>query len=67
MRLRAYTQLLQSYRVVSLESMAKSFGVGAAWLDKDLAPFIASGRLGATIDRVKGVVETRREEGKNKQ
>ncbi|PNS15118.1 hypothetical protein CAC42_2347 [Sphaceloma murrayae] len=67
MRLRAYTQLLASYRVVGLENMAKSFGVSVSWLDKDLAPFIASGRLGATIDRVKGVVETRREGGKNKQ
>lgn len=67
MRLRAYAQLLQSYRVVSLESMASSFGVSVTWLDRDLAPFIAAGRLGATIDRVKGVVETRREGGKTKQ
>ncbi|KAF2149322.1 proteasome regulatory particle, non-ATPase-like protein [Myriangium duriaei CBS 260.36] len=67
MRLRAYAQLLQSYRVVGLESMANSFGVSVTWLDRDLAPFIAAGRLGATIDRVKGVVETRREGGKNKQ
>lgn len=67
MRLRAYAQLLQSYRVVGLESMADSFGVSVQWLDRDLAPFIAAGRLGATIDRVKGVVETRREGGKNKQ
>ncbi|KAF4554410.1 26S proteasome subunit RPN7-like protein [Elsinoe fawcettii] len=67
MRLRAYSQLLASYRVVGLENMAKSFGVSVTWLDKDLAPFIASGRLSATIDRVKGVVETRREGGKNKQ
>ena len=67
MRLRAYTQLLQSYRVVGLESMANSFGVSVSWLDRDLAPFIAAGRLSATIDRVKGVVETRREGGKNKQ
>ncbi|KAF2227614.1 26S proteasome subunit RPN7-domain-containing protein [Elsinoe ampelina] len=67
MRLRAYSQLLASYRVVGLENMAKSFGVSVTWLDRDLAPFIASGRLSATIDRVKGVVETRREGGKNKQ
>lgn len=67
MRLRAYQQLLSSYRVVSLESMAKSFGVTVAWLDKDLAPFIASGRLSCSIDRVKGVIETRREDGKGGQ
>lgn len=67
MRLRAYQQLLQSYKVVSLESMAKSFGVSVDWLDRDLAPFIAGQRLACTIDRVKGVVETVRSGDKNKQ
>ena len=54
MRLRAYSQLLQSYRIVGLDSMAKSFGVSTEWLDKDLAVFIAGGRLGCVIDRVRG-------------
>ncbi|KAI7340899.1 PCI-domain-containing protein [Hortaea werneckii] len=67
MRLRAYAQLLQSYKVVSLESMARSFGVSVDWLDRDLAPFIASQRLGCTIDRVKGVIETVRSDDKNHQ
>ncbi|KAK4580087.1 proteasome regulatory particle subunit [Recurvomyces mirabilis] len=67
MRLRAYQQLLQSYKVVSLESMAKSFGVGVEWLDRDLAPFIAGKRLQASIDRVKGVVEMERVQGKGGQ
>jgi len=34
MRLRGYQQLLQSYRVVSLHTMAKDFGVGVDFLDK---------------------------------
>ena len=34
MRLRAYQQLLQSYRVVALESMANDFGVSVDFLDK---------------------------------
>lgn len=67
MRLRGYAQLLQSYKVVGLENMAKSFGVSVNWLDKDLASFIAAGRLGGVIDRVKGIVVTEREGGKNKQ
>ncbi|KAK5696651.1 proteasome regulatory particle subunit [Elasticomyces elasticus] len=67
MRLKAYTQLLASYRTVSLSSMASSFGVSVEWLDKDLAPFIASQRLQATIDRVQGVVSTVRGEGKGRQ
>jgi 26S proteasome regulatory subunit N7 len=34
MRLRGYQQLLQSYRVVGLQSMAKDFGVTVDYLDK---------------------------------
>jgi 26S proteasome regulatory subunit N7 len=34
MRLRGYQQLLQSYRVVGLRSMAKDFGVTVGFLDK---------------------------------
>lgn len=34
MRLRAYAQLLQSYKVVGLESMANSFGISVEWLDR---------------------------------
>ncbi|KAJ4393689.1 proteasome regulatory particle subunit [Gnomoniopsis smithogilvyi] len=69
MRLRAYQQLLQSYRVVGLESMASQFGVTVDFLDRDLAKFIAGGRIPCTIDRVsgKGVIETNRPDDKNKQ
>ena len=34
MRLRAYQQLLQSYRVVGLQSMARDFGVSVDFLDR---------------------------------
>lgn len=34
MRLRGYQQLLQSYRVVGLKSMAKDFGVSVGFLDR---------------------------------
>ncbi|KAI0104563.1 PCI-domain-containing protein [Daldinia grandis] len=69
MRLRAYQQLLQSYRVVGLESMANDFGITVDFLDRDLAKFIAGGRIPCTIDRVtgKGVIETNRPDDKNKQ
>lgn len=69
MRLRAYQQLLQSYRVVGLDSMASDFGVTVDFLDRDLARFIAAGRIPCTIDRVsgKGVIETNRPDDKNKQ
>jgi len=67
MRLRGYQQLLQSYRVVGLATMAQAFGVGVDFLDRDLAKFIAAGRVSCTIDRVQGVIETTRPDDKNKQ
>lgn len=67
MRLRGYQQLLQSYRVVGLKSMASDFGVSVDFLDKDLARFIAADRIPCTIDRVNGVIETNRPDDKNKQ
>ncbi|PGG96586.1 26S proteasome regulatory subunit N7 [Blastomyces parvus] len=67
MRLRGYQQLLQSYRVVGLSSMANDFGVTVDFLDKDLAKFIAGDRIACTIDRVKNIIETNRPDDKNKQ
>ncbi|KAF2713407.1 PCI-domain-containing protein [Pleomassaria siparia CBS 279.74] len=67
MRLRGYQQLLQSYRVVGLPSMAADFGVTIDYLDRDLAKFIAADRIPCTIDRVKGIIETNRPDDKNKQ
>ncbi|KAI5299499.1 hypothetical protein KEM56_003197, partial [Ascosphaera pollenicola] len=67
MRLRGYAQLLQSYRVVGLQSMADAFGVSVDYLDRDLAKFIASDRIACTIDRVNGIIETNRADDKNKQ
>ncbi|GAA5940079.1 uncharacterized protein JCM15063_001696 [Sporobolomyces koalae] len=65
LRLKAYSQLLESYRSVTLDSLSKAFGVSKEWLDADLARFIASGRLNCSIDRVGGVVETHRPSIKN--
>ncbi|KAL1960330.1 hypothetical protein VTO42DRAFT_8290 [Malbranchea cinnamomea] len=67
MRLRGYQQLLQSYRVVGLASMANDFGVTVDYLDRDLAKFIAGDRISCTIDRVNGIIETNRPDDKNKQ
>ncbi|GAA5905078.1 hypothetical protein JCM6882_002434 [Rhodosporidiobolus microsporus] len=65
LRIKAYAQLLESYRSVTLESLAAAFGVSTQWLDADLARFIASSRLSCTIDRVAGVVTTHRADAKN--
>jgi 26S proteasome regulatory subunit N7 len=67
MRIKIYNQLLQSYRSLTLESMAKSFGVSEDWIDSDLSRFIAAGRINAVIDKVGGVIETNRPDAKNAQ
>ena len=67
MRILAYAQLLESYRSLTLESLATAFGVSVAFVDNELSRFIALGRLNCTIDRVHGVVETNRPSAKNAQ
>eukprot|EP01059_Diplonema_ambulator_P001056 TRINITY_DN10815_c0_g1_i1.p1 TRINITY_DN10815_c0_g1~~TRINITY_DN10815_c0_g1_i1.p1 ORF type:complete len:404 (+),score=191.53 TRINITY_DN10815_c0_g1_i1:771-1982(+) len=58
MRLLAFKQFLQSYRSVTLQSMAESFSIPIDLLDHQLSIFIASGRLSCKVDKVSGSVET---------
>ena len=67
MRVLAYSQFLDAYKSVLLANMAAVFGVGVEFLDKELARFIASGRLNAKVDKVGGMVETNRPDQKNAQ
>jgi len=67
MRILAYTQLLESYRSLTLQYMADAFGVSVAFIDQELARFIAAGRLHCKIDKVNGIVETNRPDSKNYQ
>eukprot|EP00873_Tetraselmis_striata_P027388 jgi/Tetstr1/447652/TSEL_035010.t1 len=64
-RVLAYSQFLESYKSVTVRSMAESFGVSVAFMDHELSNFIVSGRLNAKIDSVGGVVETNRPDAKN--
>eukprot|EP00516_Mucochytrium_quahogii_P002620 CAMPEP_0203748156 /NCGR_PEP_ID=MMETSP0098-20131031/3102_1 /ASSEMBLY_ACC=CAM_ASM_000208 /TAXON_ID=96639 /ORGANISM=" , Strain NY0313808BC1" /LENGTH=394 /DNA_ID=CAMNT_0050636793 /DNA_START=245 /DNA_END=1429 /DNA_ORIENTATION=+ len=57
-RVLAYVQFLESYKSVTIQSMASSFGVSVPFLDKELAHFISSQRINAKIDKVGGVIET---------
>ncbi|GBG31538.1 26S proteasome non-ATPase regulatory subunit 6-like [Hondaea fermentalgiana] len=57
-RVKAYQQFLESYKSVTISSMAKSFGVSVGFLDTELSHFISSNRLNAKIDKVGGVIET---------
>ncbi|GFY38130.1 26S proteasome non-ATPase regulatory subunit 6 [Trichonephila inaurata madagascariensis] len=67
MRILAYTQLLESYRSLTLQYMADAFGVTTEFVDRELARFIAAGRLHCKIDKVGGIVETNRPDSKNYQ
>ena len=67
MRITIYNQLLHSYQSLTIESMAKSFGVSEDWIDGDLSKFISLGRVNAVIDKVGGVIETNRPDAKNAQ
>jgi len=65
LRVKAYSQLLDSYRSVRLETMASQFGVSSGFLDRELSRFISIGRLHCKIDKVAGIVETTRPDSKN--
>ena len=65
MRILAYTQLLESYRSLTLAYMAEAFGVTIQYIDMELSRFIAAGRLHCKVDRVGGIVETNRPDNKN--
>lgn len=67
MRIIAYSQLLESYQSLSIDNMATAFGVSGDFIDSELSRFIATGRLPAMIDKVHGIVETRRPDHKNAQ
>ncbi|ELU15978.1 hypothetical protein CAPTEDRAFT_152596 [Capitella teleta] len=67
MRIQAYSQLLESYQSLTLDYMAKAFGVTPNFIDQELSRFIAAGRLHCKIDKVGGIVETNRPDSKNYQ
>jgi len=64
-RLRAYSQFLESYRSVKLLSMAQEFGVSDTFLDKELSSYIAANKLNCKIDKVHGIVHINRTHEKN--
>ncbi|EXC04029.1 26S proteasome non-ATPase regulatory subunit 6 [Morus notabilis] len=60
-----YSQFLESYKSVTIEAMAKAFGVTVEFIDLELSRFIAAGKLHCKIDKVAGVLETNRPDAKN--
>jgi len=64
-RIVAYTQFLESYSSVTLQSMANAFGSSIVFLDRELSRFISVGRLNCKLDKVKGIIETTRPNSRN--
>ncbi|GAB2239263.1 hypothetical protein Droror1_Dr00025176 [Drosera rotundifolia] len=60
-----YSQFLESYKSVTIDAMARAFGVSVDFIDHELSRFIAAGRLHCKIDKVAGVLETNRPDAKN--
>jgi len=67
MKIKAFAQLLESYRSLTLTYMADAFGVTEDYMDRELSKFIADGRLHCKIDKVGGIVITNRPDSKNAQ
>ena len=56
-RVKVYSQFLQSYKTVTMENMAAVFGVSINFIDRELSNFISQGRINAKIDKVSGIIE----------
>lgn len=67
MRCKAYSQLLESYMSLNIQSMADSFGVTVEYLESDLSHLIPQRKVNCVIDKVNGVVVTNRPDTKNAQ
>ncbi|KAI3406918.1 RPN7 [Candida oxycetoniae] len=67
MRRKAYGQLLESYKSLSIKSMAANFNISEEFLDEDLCKFIPNKKLNCVIDKVNGIIETNRPDNKNNQ
>ena len=57
MRVKVYSQFLQSYKTVTMDNMANVFGVSTNFIDRELSNFISQGRINAKIDKVSGIIE----------
>jgi len=67
MKIKAFGQLLESYRSLTLSYMADAFGITEEFMDQELSRYIADGRLHCKIDKVRGIVITNRPDSKNAQ
>jgi len=55
-RIVIYSQFLESYKTVTLDTMAKEFGVSTEFIDREVASAIDIKRLNCKIDKVSGII-----------
>ncbi|CAK59435.1 unnamed protein product (macronuclear) [Paramecium tetraurelia] len=60
-----YSQFLESYKTVTLNNMAKAFGVSVQFIDRELSELISSRRINCKIDKVAGIIESSRADDRN--
>lgn len=65
-RVVVYSQFLESYKTVRLQSMANEFGVSVDFIDRELSELISARRLPCKIDKVEGIIETDPSDERNK-
>ncbi|KAF2892917.1 hypothetical protein ILUMI_13253 [Ignelater luminosus] len=56
MRILAYSQLLASYKSLTLSYMAEQFEVTPEFIENELSRFIADGKIFGKIDKAKGII-----------
>ena len=67
MKIKAYKQLLESYQSVRIVHMANAFGVSCDFIDREIAKFVAEGRLACKIDKVNEIIVTSQPDVKSRQ
>ncbi|TIA94171.1 hypothetical protein E3P81_00423 [Wallemia ichthyophaga] len=63
-RIRAYGQLLESYKSLNISHLANTFGVSDAFVHKEFSSLIPAGRLNCTLDSVANVVVSSRKDAR---
>lgn len=58
-KIRSYSQLLESYSSIKLQSMAETFCISENYLERDLNQFIINERLNCMIDKIDQMVLVR--------
>ncbi|KAF0987592.1 hypothetical protein HZS_5930, partial [Henneguya salminicola] len=66
-RLKAYIQLLASFKSLTLEYLSEVFGLGSDFIEADIARFIAKGLLNCKIDLVRGMIVISHSDKKKKE